>query len=175
LSRPAERRHRGRVPDAAEQRGLDEGGQPGHARVDILDLDERHAGRRDHALGQRADLEREETAMVDEDCVPALAIERHAVRGADFLGLVDVGAADRVREVAEQEGLEPEEDELLGEGIGPRLDIGGDCPRLGRILAEMALLVAVGGQDEIGHDRELLTGFSAPGSPAGWVRDRPSD
>ena len=152
LALPAQRGDRGGIPDGAQQRGLDEGRQPRHTRIGVLDLHQRHTGGHDHPFGQRFDLNRQKSPMISNNRIPAGAIERHAMGGADRLGFIDIGAGDGLAQIVDQEGLQPKEQRFFRKAIVARFGIGADRARFGRILQEMAVFIAVSGKDQIGHD-----------------------
>ena len=90
--------------------------------------------------------------MTGENGVPAGAVEGHAMAGADLLGFGNVACRHRRRQQTQQIGLQPEEQQPVAEVIGPGFGIGRDDAGFGGILQEVAVLVAVGRQYDVGHD-----------------------
>jgi hypothetical protein len=78
-------------------------------------------------------------------------MERQAMGKNDRLGLIDIGTGHRLAEIFLQKHLQPEEQNISLIRMAPRLDIGGDATGAWRILKEMAELIAVGIEDQVGQ------------------------
>ena len=102
----------GRIPDRPQQSGFNEGGQPRHPLVGILQLQQRDASRRDGPFGQSLDLNWQETAILAHDGIPAFTVERYAMRGADGLCLIHIRTRHRLSQIVDQEWLQAQEQQV---------------------------------------------------------------